>query len=208
MNGFEGPFEFDIDDEGHRIEWEQLDGAVRDELTKNNTYSRETSSIYEVRVAVLAHPQHVQKHHDWKKIKRVFVESRVGSPRMAILAISPTTKHWSETANAEMDFLKFLAGERLFDSKQFKLKPAFAVKNFARSDRFAVLSFFSRKVAQWVFSEGWHDLGFRLALVVVVPNDLDSNARKLVFSVKPTYKETKFIQGASVWDKDVALPLR
>lgn len=205
MRGFEGPFEFDIDEEGTAVPWDGADAALLEALEKEGRYTRENSTLFEVRVAVLPRPDRVEKKHDWSRIRRIFVEAKTGSHSMSIRGISPVSKQIAEIPTAEMPFLKAMAGAKLFESLQFKLKVSGPVKQFARSNRYAVISFYSKRSAQWVFSEGWEDLGFRLCLVVVVPNDLPQDKRSLLVSVKPTWRQNLFLTQVAVWGRQVRL---
>jgi hypothetical protein len=205
MLGFEGPFRFDIEDVGAKISWESLDQTLQDELTSDGRYTRTNSDVYICRIAVAPSEYVSEKNQDWSKVKRVFIEARADAP-ISIGGISPTTKKVNQLNQQELALLKTISGAvKLFNALEFKLDVSNPVGLLARKDRFAVMSFFTRNVAQWVFSDGWEQIGFELFLYVVVPANLPEEGRHIKLSIKPTWKKNKFLSQVSIWRREVRL---
>ncbi len=72
MNGFEGPFRFELDTEGTALPWETLDSTIKEELLSDGNISQESSKVYLFKMAVMPNEHRIEKHHDWTLVSDRF----------------------------------------------------------------------------------------------------------------------------------------
>ncbi|MEK6782327.1 MAG: hypothetical protein AABY93_11505 [Bacteroidota bacterium] len=206
MKGFSGPFRFEIDENGTLIQFNELDQVILKTLSSDGISSL-NSKIYKVKISAFADLNSVQKNHDWAKVKRIFIEINSKSKSVYIVGIYPREQKSKGITQTELDFIKTIKGNiKLFNALQFKLSVDNPVKLLARLDRYAVLSSFSNRKAQWVFSEGWEELEFKLYIYIVIPNALDKDEKYIDLIIKPTLKKNKELKNVSVWNRKVFFP--
>lgn len=205
MRGLSGPFKFEVDEVGTSISWDDLSKVIQEELIKEG-HSRDNSEIYLAKVAVFPSDHLKEKHDNWQKVKRVFIEVVSPSKKILIRGISPRNKRVGELSQLDFAYVQTLdKGVTLFNALQFKLDVSHPVKVLSRNDRFAVLSSFTSRKAQWVFSDGWDEMEFSLYLFTVLPTNLDKEERFIEVTIKPTREKSKRLTQLEIWKKKVDL---
>jgi hypothetical protein len=110
--------------------------------------------------------------------------------------------------NAQQTAMDFMGGFEgtgsLFEMLKFKLNISSTVKNLSTESRYAILSSYTKRMAQWVYSTAWGQLGYETYVYIAVPRDLSD--RVMYVSVNPVRKGNKSITHAAVYEHAVALP--
>jgi hypothetical protein len=210
MYGFEGPFQFDVDDEGTIVPFDQLSETVKSAIKNDPEITRTNSKVYRFRIGVSPATRPIEKHHDWANVSRLLVETRVGSRRMKIVGLYPRDEKVGHISQHDLDFVTTLKGDvNLFEVAKFKVNLSNAlsqvVKSLATENKYGILSYFTDKVAKWVFSRGYKSISFELYLYLVVPNEITENQRQIYVNIVPLRQKNKQITQASLWDHQVKL---
>jgi len=196
MNGFMGPFEYEIDGVIHS--WDSLDDYIKKQMEASK-FTKENSTIYLCNVCVIQSDSLRQKNHDWAKVKRIFFNINVPNRNMNIIGIHPTNRKKGESADNEIPFIKTKVN--LFKMLQFTLSLDGFVKLFSRQDRYSVMANFNRRQAQWVFSEGWEGIDFQLYLYIVVPNKIADTEKYIEVSIKSVRRRNRVLNNLTIWKK-------
>ena len=203
----DGAFEFRLDDVGTLLTWDSLDESLKAELTKDNEFNEENSKIYRCGLAAFENFSCSDARNQWGQVRRICVEAKTGSPKMAIFGISPRDKKVSDIPQSEMGFVASLqGGAKLFDVLKMKLSLDYKTKSLSREDRYAVLSTFVKRYAQWVYSTGWDKKNLDMFVYVAVPNSLNENKRVLHITVHALRKKNRIINSTSLVSEVVSLP--
>ena len=207
MDSFTGPFKFDIDDEGTPVEWGSLDKEIKEELLHDGRISEEDSTVYMFSITADPCDTSLEKHHDWQKVTRVFIEAKVGHKSMKIGGISPRNKKSEHAAPKKSpDAAKGDAKINLFNMAKVTLTISNMVKNNATVQGMAILSGHTGKSAKWVYSKGWPYIEFRKHVYVAVPKRIPKKDRLLKVSIKPVRQKNIPLTMASVFEHPVTLP--
>ncbi|ATE62096.1 hypothetical protein [Thauera sinica] len=206
MDGFEGPFRFELDAEGTVLPWETLDPTIKAELLSDGNISQESSKVYLFKMAVMPNDYRIEKHHDWQKVSRLFVQATVGHDSMKLGGISPRNKKAANARQLDMGFDGRLEAEaNLFSMAKVKLVLSNFIKKNATADRMAVLSSCTKKIAQWVYSSAWPFIDFKKYVYVAVPDLIPADQRYLKVSIKVVRKGNIEITQAGVHEHTVHL---
>ncbi|MCE2028691.1 hypothetical protein [Sessilibacter corallicola] len=128
MDSFAGLFKFDVDD-GTQISWESLDSKIKEELVLDGKIDENNSKVYMFSITVGSCEQKLEKHHDWSKVTRLFIEVKVGHKSMRIGGISPRNKKSKHAPQHEFPFdAKAGVGVDFFSMARFKL----SISNFVK----------------------------------------------------------------------------
>lgn len=207
MLGFQGPFEFAIDEEGSVVNWDRVDEHIRTDLTKDGQFTEENSTIYFSKIAVRSTEHVREKHHDWAKVNRLCIQADTPPKGISICGIYPRDKRMRTLSQAELAFVPSLGGEaKLFNTLEFKFNLSNPAKLLSRADRFAVLSTYSKHFAQWVYSPGWDGIDFELYLYAIVLKSLPPEEKYYQITIKPLRKGNKVLTKAGVWRQPIRLP--
>ncbi len=208
MKGFEGPFEFDVDEIAEAVTPENIPEDILQEIMKGGC-RRKDGKIYRFKICAVSTDIQKQRHHDWSKVKKVFIEARPLYKRSAILGISPTSRSVRENpGQMEMGILSLIHGASivLFRVLEFKLELGDLAKWTARGDRKSVISTSSKRIAQWIFTDGWDDLEFEMHIFVFVPDGIADELRYISLSVTPTIRKCRRLNNVKIWDHRVYCP--
>lgn len=199
MIGFNGPFRFAVDEEGTPVKWTDLPEAIQQAL-EANTADTNCATVYRCAINVFSEERPRQRHHDWCKIKRVFVHALTPNASLKFLGIAPGNMLAEKSNSPEIGLG---VGVRLFDLLQFRLSISNVVKLFATQSRYSVLSNHSKKEAQWVFSDGWLTPDFQLYMYLLIPDDLKAPQRHITISVKPVIRHNRTLTNVQLWKQPV-----
>lgn len=208
MEGFSGPFRFDIDTQGTEIEKDKISSDIKAALEQVHKLNLDNSKVYFCGIVVAPDAHCVERYHDWSKIKRVCIDVRPATPKIPILGIFPGNIRVEHVRQKQMSFLGGLeATASLFGMARFKLKLSERVKQLAHSGigGFAVMSFFNRNKAQWVYASAWEQIGYQMYLYVAVPNSITSKDRQIFVSINPLRRHNKSVSQVAVFDHPVKL---
>jgi hypothetical protein len=209
MNGFEGPFRFDIDTHGTDVPSPDLSEVVHSELEADGKYNPSNSKIYLFRIAVSEVETKIEKHHNWSEVLRIFIQAKVAVPQIQIVGVSPRNKRAKDVNQGDLGLDVMANAEAegsLFDLFRFKLNISNFVKQNASENKYAVLNSFTKRSAQWVYSRAWPFLDFTKYLYVVVPNDLEAEKRFIKVSVKAVRKGNVELSQVALFEAPVVLP--
>lgn len=194
MQILEGPFLFRVDDIGRVISWSQLDDHIRGELTSDDRYDEDNTSVYLCKVNVIPAGLSKGKHHDWAKVKRVFIDVKPSNKLISIFGISPRNRKHTQMDQGELSFERTIRGSvKLFEVFQTDVEIKGPLKGIVGNHQFAVVSTFDRSYAQWMFTDKWDGIEFQLFMYVAVPNSLDTERRFIEMNIYPTLKKFKGI---------------
>lgn len=206
MEGFEGPFKFDIDTDGTNIPWDKLDPKIKQELLADGSVSEDSSKVYVFKIAVLPSDHIIEKHHDWQKVSRVFIQAKVADHSIKISGISPRNKKSKYAGQLDMGFDGRLdVDANLFSMARAKLVISSFTKQNSSEQRMAILSSCTKKIAYWVYSRGWPFIDFTAYVYVAVPNATPADLRHLKVSVKAVRKGNVELTQVGVHDQQVQL---
>lgn len=206
MNGFQGPFSFEIDKEGTEVPWDKVSQVVLGELEEEGKHNAENSKIYTFRIAVLEGSRRLEKHHDWASVSRVCIQAKIESSEMKLAGVSPRNKLASEARQHDLGLdATAEAHGSLFDLLKFKLTLSGYAKQQAHEHRYSVMNSFTKRSSQWIYSRAWPFLDFVKYLYVVVPNDLPSEKRMVKVSIKAMRKGNVELTQTGVFEAPIVL---
>lgn len=206
MQGFEGPFEFDIDSEGTKMSWDHLPEPIKEELTEDGHFTSENSNIWLCKVVSLSTNIAKQRHHDWARVNRVFIDVKPSSKHIKIFGIYPEQVKSIQIHQEELNLPSSFEGQvSLFEALRFKLKISDTVKLWSAKNRYAVLGNCIHGHAQWVYSSGWDKTYFKMYLYIVVQNNLPESDRNIFVTIKPTRKGNKVLSQVCIWERKISL---
>jgi hypothetical protein len=204
MQGFEGPFRFNVDDQGTKCSWDDVPNQYTKELRKEGNYTKQNASIYFARIAVSPVESAPEKNNDWAQVRRVLVEASCADRKIKILSYAPGDRKVETNRQTQMEY-GFSGGDDLFQLLPFKINLSRKTKHHATEQRFEVLTSCVNRTVQWVYSPAYVALQFPMYIYAVVPNDLDKSSRNMNVKVSPLRKGNKKINSASIFDKKVML---
>lgn len=206
MHGFSGPFEFDLDTEGTVVGWDKLDKHIRSDLSTDGQFTEKNSKVYFLKTAVRSTERTLEKHHDWKKVNRLCIQADTPAKGISICGIYPRDKRVRDIPQTELGYIPSIKGSaKLFNSLEFKIDLSSFAKLLSRSDRYAVISAYTKRFAQWIYSPGWDGVDFAMYLYAAVLNELPPEQKYLQISVKPLRKGNKVLSQAAIWKRPVVL---
>jgi hypothetical protein len=206
MDGFEGPFRFEIDSEGTDIPWDTLDESIKRELLSDGNITEKTSKVYLFKIIVSPYHRRLERHHKWEQVTRIFIEARVGHSLMRLGGISPRNKRSIHARQIDMGFDVKGEGEiNLFELARFKLIISRHVKEKSSETRMAILSSCTKKVAKWVYSRGWPYLDYKKFVYVAVPDFTPVDDRYLAVFIKAVRKDNIEVTQVAVHGHHVQL---
>jgi hypothetical protein len=192
MFGFDGPFKFDVDDEGTAIPWNKVSEPIQREISKGGQLTADNSKVYYFKImAVAKHGHPPGNGYDWKEINRVSIETKVGTASMKIVGISPQSRRSSNLAQEPLPFDAAVEAEvNLFEAGKgsFRIKFGDLVSRFVRPNSYAVMASNNKKRAQWVYSKDWDKTDFEAFMYIVVPNKVKKSSRFVQVKIIPTRK--------------------
>jgi len=205
MQGFEGPFRFEIDTDGTELPWESLDPNIKAELLSDGTLKESSSRVFLFKIAVAPSTYRLEKHHDWSKVSRLLVQAKVENG-MKLGGIAPRDKSVSNARQMDLGFDGKLKAEiSLFSMANLKVALSHFAKNNATATRHGLLSSCTRRFAQWVYSHGWPFIDFKSYVYVAVPESVPPSSRRLEVAIKALRKGNVELTQVGVWGHLVRL---
>lgn len=207
MKGLGGPFHFVVPTEGEAIAWNKLDTKIVKKLKERHGLGAHNSRVYLCVISVSRHERLTERHHDWSKVTRVFVNAKPLHKNITILGLYPGDTKAEHIDQSELEFARGAeASSSLFTSLPFKLTISQKVKKLSTSERYAILTTYDKSYAQLVYSEAWHRLAFEIYLYIAVPNTLENDLRYIDLGITPVRKRNISISTAAIHNHYVFLP--
>jgi len=179
-----GPFKIEVSKKAQRVSFENLLPEEQKLLANGVSFDPVRHDIFEFFLAPFflsrkTGSKRWRRRNSYSRVDRVLVQTRFGSPDIALLGIFPTTRLLTGEHNLIFD------GEALFEiavPKFFKLKLSGQIKNEVKRKQYDVFASRTEQKAQWVFLKSYiaSSSDFGLKVLCYVPKDLEDSKRHLL----------------------------
>ena len=177
-------FRVEMSEIADKLDFMSLTKEQQVSLLQGLQHDPETHDLFRVLVAVIERdaPSTWNKRQRNRKrfslVDRVLVDIRPQDKALRVLGVQPTTTSYK--GETQLD-IEVQADVKILEVANTNLRFKGPIKNWWRKKRPLVVAIRTDRLAQWVYSRQWIDMGnqCRCEILVEVPKELTEQARKV-----------------------------